>query len=680
MRTSFCQHCGNLILPGQTRCSECGWSLDGTSGPVRPVGPGPKVVAHVNTDAPFMPYEPRPEQLQIISDIRSALDQGRHIVIESGTGTGKTIVSLAGALEHARPRNKKIIYLTRTISQSDQVMKELRAISQLQPVSGITLTGRSKSCPLLMARPDFDRLSPNALSTICSDRKARSVRHESGGCPYYEQAQAQLGDIEQFCRTRFPRSDEFDAYCKGRSVCPYEARKTIMKDFDVVVAPYIHIISNDIRETFLTNLGLEPSGLVLIVDEAHNLMDAVREQESFTITTRLVMSALDECQAFRQPEVTAGVTLDNLIRAVRAAMRELATKYVGFGKKEAELPARALEEVITQRLGINTIGLDGAVERMIELGEKRAEAIADSDSPSSPVLELAQLLKLWTYSSQDRYVRAVRTGDDGEFLTASCIDPADIVKFMQALPGAVHMSGTLQPLDQYAKVMGLPRNAIPRTYPSPFPAANRKVIYAKNVTTNYRDLHDNPDMQPRLERMVAELCNTVDKNTLVFFPSYRLMRDFRPYLEDAVHKALFWEEGGGRQRQTMKSLDTFRRGREGVFCCVMGGSVAEGMDFPGDELCFAVIVGIPYPPPTLELKAMKNLYDAKYGPGMGWRYTSEVPAVRKMRQAIGRLIRTETDRGMAVILDNRAARDARQLEAQPSDDPIAEAVAFFHGS
>ncbi len=104
------------------------------------------------------------------------------------------------------------------------------------------------------------------------------------------------------------------------------------------------------------------------------------------------------------------------------------------------------------------------------------------------------------------------------------------------------------------------------------------------------------------------------------------------------------------------------------------------MDFPGDELCFAVIVGIPYPPPTLELKAMKELYDSKYGSGMGWRYTSEVPAVRKMRQAVGRLIRTETDRGLAVILDSRAVRDARQLEAEPADDPVAEAVRFFaHG-
>lgn len=77
--------------------------------------PSPKLVEPGEARAPFLPYEPRPEQLRIIADIRDALDRGRHIVIESGTGTGKTVVSLAGALEHARPLGKKVVYVMRMI-------------------------------------------------------------------------------------------------------------------------------------------------------------------------------------------------------------------------------------------------------------------------------------------------------------------------------------------------------------------------------------------------------------------------------------------------------------------------------------------------------------------------------------------------------------------------------------
>ena len=162
----------------------------------------------------------------------------------------------------------------------------------------------------------------------------------------------------------------------------------------------------------------------------------------------------------------------------------------------------------------------------------------------------------------------------------------------------------------------------------------------------------------------------------MFFPSYSMMRKMRPFLDRDVKKDAYWEESG-QQRMTMKALNEFRKGRNGVFFTVMGGSIAEGIDFPGEELCFAIIVGIPYPPPTLETRAMSDLFDQKYGRGVGWRYTSEVPALRKMQQAIGRLIRTETDRGMAVIFDNRCSKYASKLGAKLSTDPLADVTRFF---
>ena len=74
---------------------------------------------------------------------------------------------------------------------------------------------------------------------------------------------------------------------------------------------------------------------------------------------------------------------------------------------------------------------------------------------------------------------------------------------------------------------------------------------------------------------------------------------------------------------------------------------------------------------------MSDLFDQKYGRWVGLRYTSEVPALRKMQQAIGRLIRTETDRGMAVIFDNRCSKYASKLGAKLSTDPLADVTRFF---
>ncbi len=304
------------------------------------------------------------------------------------------------------------------------------------------------------------------------------------------------------------------------------------------------------------------------------------------------------------------------------------------------------------------------------------EAIADTDDPSSPLSDLSDLLNMWIKSPSDRYVKSIKVNEDGAYVSAMCIDPVEFPAFLRRLPGSVHMSGTLQPIIQYVRTMGLPDNTIPRKYPSPFPKENRMTVYAKDVSTLYTELNKSPAMYEKLQDYIVDLCNCVRKNTMVFVTSYSLMKKLRPAVSPRIMRPIYWEEPG-QSRRTMQLVNQFRREREGVFFCVMGGSVAEGIDFPGDELCFSIIVGIPYPPPTLESSAMGKMFDKRFGNGKGWEYVSAVPAQRKIRQAAGRMIRKETDRGMCVILDHRASRMAKELDAQPSDDPVADVKRFF---
>ena len=618
--------------------------------------------------------------MDIISDIRIALDEGRHIIIESGTGTGKTIVSLAAGLEHAKKTGKKIVYLTRTISQSDQVMRELKAISRIKNVSGLTITGRNKSCPLFRGTKDYENLSPKVLSMMCEEKRSKSIKGSAGGCRYFDRIKTEIDNVENYVLNNFPTSDELDRYCGKIGVCPYEMKKQLMKKFDVVAVPYVHILSTDIRTTLMANLGLEesPESMLLIVDEAHNLVDAARDQESFTITKDMVDNAIDECSTMKgNPTVWMEVELKDFLSFFKNCIRNVATEKLGLNEKEVVLNDDYIEQRMMKKFGMRSQDLDAAIERVMDYGEARTELLMEQgDNSVSEIQTLGIAMKDWCSSASDRFVRSLKIDQDGEFLSAKCIDPAEISVFLNSIPGAIHMSGTLQPLDQYARVLGIRGNPRFRMYPSPFPPENRSVLYVNDVTTQQKEMQKDPGMQNRIERYITMLCNSVDKNTLVFFTSYSFMRSMRPYLEMHINKRLYWEESRN-QRKTMENLATFRNGRDGVFFSVMGGSVAEGMDFPGDELCYAIIVGIPYPPPSSELKAMSAMFDQRYGAGKGWIYTSEVPALRKMKQAIGRLIRTETDRGMAVILDNRASRYVKQLEAKLSDDPAGDAARFF---
>jgi len=680
--------CKSLTPPGSDRCRVCGASVGEVEGKQHCFSDfafdgknnerneeKKTIVSKDKLAAPYFPYEPRESQMDIVKDITVTLAGSDHIVMESGTGTGKTICALAGALHHAKMKGKKIIYLTRTISQSNQVMHELRAISEIKDVSGMTLAGRKRSCPLLRTISGYEDIPPSVLSSLCEEKKAKSAGG-GDGCKYYDRVKRFAPKIEAYCRETLPTSDELDAFCESHDVCPYEARKVLIQGMDVIVAPYIHILSEDIRSNLLNHMRCDDDNILLIVDEAHNLISAAREQGNFSIRMKVIDAAVDEITALKDPTLFRDIKAGEFTGFLKAVIKGAANEKLQLGMRESLMEYDRIESRLKEKYSMNSADLLNAVNRMIEIGEIRTEYLLDrGEHKLSELFTLGISLRAWISSDEGQFIKTIKADSDGEMLCASCIDPSDITMFINSMKGAIHMSGTLQPLEQYARTMGLPASTVTKIYPTPFPPENRSVIYLNNVTTKYEDLKRDGTIEKIAEHIIS-LCGAVEKNTLVFFPSYVLMSRLRPLVEQRIDKKMYWEESG-YQKRTMSSLDKFRKGRDGVFFTVIGGSIAEGIDFPGDELSFAIIVGIPYPPPTLESKAMSDLFDKKYGPGTGWTYVNEVPAIRKMKQAIGRLIRTETDRGMAVILDSRTQRYSKQLDAKLSEDPVADAIKFF---
>lgn len=677
----FCDNCGGMLNPKTGECPHCGMCGMGIfDNMIRKTANEnyPPILPRDKLKLELFPYEPREIQKQIVKDIYDAMESGRHIVIESGTGTGKTIVSLSGVLRHSLRHNKRVIYLTRTISQGNQVMRELKAIGTIQKVYGMTLTGRNKSCPLLDTLSPNEALHPSVLANLCEEKKKKSNAGIPGGCPFYSSLKNNLVKIEEYCKANLPTSDQLDKECTKMGVCPYEAKKSLVKFMDVIVAPYIHILSEDIRDGFLGNLESNGSDLCLIIDEAHNVVDAAREQESFSLPISLCDAAKDEVTTFKSdPLIFEGVKLTPFITEIRTVIKNLATEKIGLGKEEELIEISDLLDRIKHKFELKDNEMELAVNQVISLGETRTDLLIErGENKISDIYEFGICLKNLISSAPGKFIYSVKTIDMETSLHAACINPENVTAFIRNIKGAVHMSGTLQPLDQYTRVMNLPMDTVMKTYPSPFPKENKSVIYLNNVTTKYDEMRKDPSIFSRMEKNIAKLCNNVNKNTLVFFTSYGMMAKMRPFLERDVKKQMYWEESK-KQKQTMENLARFRQGRDGVFFTVMGGSIAEGIDFPGDELCFAIIVGIPYPPPTLEMKAMSKMFDDKYGVGIGWRYTSEVPALRKMQQAIGRLIRTDTDRGMAIIFDSRASKYASRLDAKLSTDPLSDMQRFF---
>jgi DNA excision repair protein ERCC-2 len=274
----------------------------------------------------------------------------------------------------------------------------------------------------------------------------------------------------------------------------------------------------------------------------------------------------------------------------------------------------------------------------------------------------------------NEYAKLVIGGENPR-LEAYCLNPSRATGILNECHTSVHMSGTLSPLGEYRDSIGLPSETRCISLPSPFPKENRIILYVEDYTTRYDTLARDENMIPRMKEHILDITGKFKKNTIIFFPSFALLSKFSD-LAPLTDRDCHFEERGMTQEELMTTVHNFKLGDCGVMFSVMGGRVSEGIDFPDRELEIAILVGIPFPKPTAKQKSLLNYYDIKFG--KGWEYTVKAPTVRKMMQSIGRLLRRETDRGAALILDSRMVQFKTEIpEARQSSDTVKDLAVFF---
>ena len=618
----------------------------------------------------LFPYAPRGSQKEFIDLIDKCVRAGTPAIIESGTGTGKTICSLAGSLPYALENGKRIVYLTRTGSQQKQAILELRKIAKIRAISAMGIQGRGAStCPKMISDPELMTGSPEELSKFCSEFKRRTGT--DSGCIFYDNILAtDMQEHIEYCRSAMPTADEFNDYALSRGLCPYEMMKRLIQDVDVVIAPYHFISMPGTRKRFLGWMNTHLEGVILIVDEAHNLPDHLRE----VMTARYTIHALDlaehEAKEWNDPEVGNGISAIDMINTVRKLMYQAKEEFLI--DEDGLIPPYFLEDGLMEELHVTSIKIRGICKALIEHGEIVAETKKlNGKLPRSYMRSLGNFIQFWIDSEDEIYVKLI-VGDDTA-LEAFCMDPREAAEPFRSCHASIHMSGTLEPLSEYSNILGL-ENAVLKRFPSPFDPANLMTIHATDVTTRYEDVKRDESIIPRMEDHIINVVRSAEKNTAVFFPSYSLMDlMLSDDVDSRIGRKVFVERKGMTQSEHAGMLNEFRR-TGGVLFAVSGGRISEGIDFPGKDMELAVLAGIPFAKPGAKQNAMIRYYDIVSG--NGWEYAVLSPAIRKMRQAIGRLIRSEEDIGAAVILDKRAA-SYPLLASVPSSDPPADVRGFF---
>lgn len=634
----------------------------------------------------LFPYPPRPGQRQIVATLQDALRAGGHAVVESGTGTGKTVCALSAALSVARESGRRVLYLTRTNSQARQVMVEYRAIRKAEGGRGIAvaLQGRTHLCPLRKQDPDVAEADADELALMCKDRM-RAAEDEAQGeaprhppCPFHARGLADGSDaLMAWAREEAPDAERLVDEVVGAGQCPHVLTRRLLPEAELVVAPYVYFFHPRLRGPFLRWLNAAPADLFVVVDEAHNLPDHARDLATPRLGRRTLDLARSEVRSYGDPTVLPGLPLSGLLQALEDVLAELRETYLPEGAEDALLPPEEFDVLLLSAVRASSPTLARALVTMEEYAEAvRAARRRAGKTPRSYVGSVSAFLAAYRALDDGTHAPLVEREADGDVrLVAYALDATLVTEVLAEVGGSVHLSGTLHPLDEYRATVGLDEEkTVLARFPSPFPAENRLVVVDEDLTTRHEDVRRDPETWDDYGRRLRAIRAATRRNVAIFLPSYEVLHRLAPHVRG---EGAYVETRGAGQADLMEQVRRFKATRGATLVSVMGGRISEGLDFPDEELEVVVLVGLPYAKPSARLEALVRFYDRRFG--RGWEWAVKAPMVRKVLQAAGRLIRTPTDRGVVVLLDRRALTMSDAFPGLRATNDPAEDVARFFG-
>jgi len=629
-----------------------------------------------------LPYTLRRNQQEIIDTIKKGLTSKNHLVIEAPTGSGKTFTSLASALPFTLENDYRIIYCVRTNSQQEQVIRELKEFKKSgNNISVVAIQGRQSMCPQQKDDNELARSNWSEKSKICKSLKTQSKMGETG-CPYYRKLLRPTKKLLETWSSEIYNAEEYTFNAEKEGLCPYELNKLLLKKAQVVIVPYVYFFEDFIRKYLLGWMDSSIDKIVTIVDEAHNLPDWSRDAASDYLGIDTLHRASKESEKF-------GLLLGDgsqpsfFLDLVESALKSLSEYHIKEEEEEGLLPSHivSLDSEVptfeTEMMSLGKMTLYRLKQQSSELSRMgqliRQTLLEKRKRPRSYLGTVGDFLCRWLDSIESHSIRLV--GKNPLRLEKVCLDPRTMTGFLDETAGVIMMSGTLSPLNMFRDLIGLKSESILERYGSTFPKENRLIRYVNDVTTSYRELNTNPKVWIQLVDKLESIINKFSGNIALFFPSYKILESALNELK--LSKPIYKEYSGMNQDELMNTVECFKADSGSLLAGVMGGRLAEGIDYPDTSLEMAIIVGVPYPAPGVRQEALQHYFDVCFN-GKGWEYAVESPALRKILQAAGRVIRSEKDKGMIIITDGRAGKFSENIpDLELSNDIIHDVGNFF---
>ncbi|MCW8127823.1 ATP-dependent DNA helicase [Microbulbifer halophilus] len=577
-------------------------------------------------DFPFADYRPGQRQLAVAA--YRCLRDGGELVAEAPTGIGKTVSTLFPAIKAlGEEQVDQLIYLTAKNS-GRQVVRE--TTERLQD-KGLTLSlleiqARDKTCAcrLGLCSRDADGICPRTRGFF--DRLPEARRQLLGEPLLTPPVVARVADRWQ--------------------LCPFELSLQMLPWVDLVVCDFNYIFDPLVRLTALQDGGQRRA---LLVDEAHNLGDRARSMYSASLTR----SDSRRAAAASKAQPTLRRRIQSLVRAL--------DKWVVQRRRETDATHGDTELWVTPASG---------TEQRPEAVTRAADKVATQvnqlwESSQSPPDAIADWLKvLYRYLCIEQLMAEehrclTRTENhpsrwQEQQLKLLCLNAADYLQqCYRSFHAVIAFSATLRPAGYIYRQLGLQPQSPYLMLPSPFPPEQLGVFLCPYVDTRYRARHRATDA---LVDMVARVYRSRPGNYLVFFPSYRFLRQVAErFAERFPEIAPIQQQPGAGEQERAAFLQHFREGQRTLGFAIMGGVFGEGVDYVGERLVGTIVVGVGLPQISEEQELLRRAYDTdSENPGSdGFDFAYRYPGMTRVLQTAGRVIRTESDRGVLILADYR---------------------------
>lgn len=570
------------------------------------------------------PFPYREGQRDLVASVYRTILRKKKLFIQAPTGVGKTMATVFPAVRAVgEGLGEKIFYLTaktimRTVAeQAFSLLKEKGLLYKT-----ITLTAKEKIC-------------------FCEEAECNP-----DACPYAKGHFDRVNDavFDLITHSGDWSREVLEEQAKKHMVCPFEMSLDVSDWADAVICDYNYAFDPQAHlKRFFSESG--KGEYLFLIDEAHNLVERGREMYSASLYKEDLLEVRKMVKA-EDPKLAKGLSECN------QQFLEL--------KRECE-HYQILKSVLHIALKLMNVlsKLEDYLEECKDAEKKKR--VLDFYFAVRSFLNIHDIM-------DENYVIFSEMMEDGRFqIKLFCVNPAvNLQNYLEQGNSTIFFSATLLPVHYYKKLLSVEKDDYAVYAHSSFPQENKFLFIGTDVSTRYTRRGEST--YQRFARYIAVMAEQKKGNYMAFFPSYRFLEEVHTcFLEcvdhevDSICQVSYMDE-----EQREEFLEEFEQEREKslVAFCVMGGIFSEGIDLTDDKLIGAVIAGTGLPQVCTEREILKQYFNAADMDGFDYAYL--YPGMNKVLQSAGRVIRTESDRGVILLLDDRF-RAMRYREVFPRE-------------